>query len=152
MMTFKKFFEQAQIAQQAPDFNRDGISDDIHGVVAPTALSQGEWKASKEQILQYWKSIRNDSPIVMRPIEYEHKGSTYGEDGVRITGNPQFISSVLARLKDFLVYETPTTKLVVSYRQTESPSKLAAGEGKTSYVFYIAAKERGQKMPRKMGL
>lgn len=102
-----------------------------------------KWKASKEEIINYWKNLRPDVPIAMRPIEYTHKGSTYGEDGLRITGSPQFISTVLARLKEFLNFETPSTKLALSYRQTESPSKTALGETKTSYVFYLQAKKRG---------
>lgn len=102
-----------------------------------------KWKASKEEIINYWKNLRPDAPIAMRPIEYTHKGSTYGEDGLRITGSPQFISTVLARLKEFLNFETPSTKLALSYRQTESPSKTAMGENKTSYVFYLQAKKRG---------
>lgn len=109
----------------------------------PTAKDQ-KWKASKEEILAFWQKLRPDTPIQMKPIEYTHKGSTYGEDGLRITGSPQFISSVIARLKEFLQFETPSTKLAVSYRETESPSKVQMGQSKTSYVFYVAAKQRGQ--------
>lgn len=144
MMTFKEYIAQQNATQT-------GVSP--NPTPPPTtnplgSTTQGKWKASKQEILEFWKTLRTDTPIMLRPISYEHKGSTYGEDGLRITGSPQFISSVLARLKDFLVYETPNTKLAVSYRQTESPSKLAQGESKTSYVFYIAAKERGKKKPK----
>lgn len=83
---------------------------------------------------------------MMRPIPYSHKGSTYGEDGLRITGSPQFINSVLPRLKEFLQFESPTTKLSLVYRETESPSK-AGTATKTSFVFYIQAKERGDNQP-----
>ena len=55
-----------------------------------------KWKANKEEILAFWQKLRPDTPIQIKPIDYTHKGSTYGEDGVRITGSPQFISSVLA--------------------------------------------------------
>ena len=109
----------------------------------PIAMpQQPKWKASKEEILEFWKNLRPDMPIPIRPIEREHKGSTYGEDGLRLTGSPQFISSVLARLKDFLNFETPATKLNVSYRETESPSQAAMGDAKTSYVFYLQSKNR----------
>ena len=111
--------------------------------VAASGASKTKWKATKEQIVAYWKNLRQDTPIQMKPIDYTHKGSTYGEDGLRITGSPQFIASVIARLKEFLNYETPSTKLAVTYRQTESPSKVALGQSKTSYVFYIAARQRG---------
>lgn len=102
-----------------------------------------KWKATKEEIIAYWHNLRADTPIQMNPIEYKHKGSTYGEDGIRLTGSPQFITSVMARLKEVLNFETPTSKLSVTYRQTESPSKVAMGEGKTSYVFYVSSRQRG---------
>lgn len=109
---------------------------------APSQQST-KWKATKDEIVAFWKNLRTDTPIQMRAIDYSHKGSTYGEDGIRLTGSPQFISSVLARIKELLAYETATTKLGVTYRQTESPSKMAMGQGKTSYVFYVAARQRG---------
>lgn len=104
-----------------------------------------KWNASKEEIINYWKSLRTNTPIVMQPIEHNHKGSTYGEDGIRITGSPQFISTVLARLKEFLLFENPSTKLAIAYRQTKSPSRMAMGENKTSYVFYLQSKKRNLK-------
>ncbi len=109
-----------------------------------SSVPEAKWKASKEEIMAYWQNLRADTPIQMNPIEYRHTGSTYGEDGIRLTGSPQFITSVMARLKEVLNFESPTTKLAVTYRQTESPSKVAMGEGKTSYVFYVAARQRGQ--------
>lgn len=115
----------------------------------PVTAEKQKWKASKEEILAYWKNLRPDQPIQIRPISYEHKGSTYGEDGLRITGSPQFIGSVLARLKEFLAYETPSSKLSVTYRETESPSQAAMGQAKTSYVFYVAARQRGGENPQK---
>ena len=102
-----------------------------------------KWSASKNDIIAFWRNLRSNSPIQIKPIQYQHKGSTYGEDGIRITGSPQFITSVISKLKDFLGYEGPNTKLAISYRETESPSKSAAGQSKTSFVFYIAVKERG---------
>lgn len=102
-----------------------------------------KWKASKDQIIATWKQLRPDTPIIMRPVPYNHEGSTYGEDGLRITGSPQFINSVLPRLKELLQFESPTTKLSLVYRETESPSKSLGGGSKTSYVFYVQAKERG---------
>jgi hypothetical protein len=74
---------------------------------------------------------------------YDHQGTTYAEDGVRITGSREFIASVLPRLKEFLNFESPTTKLALVYRETDSPSK-SSTDNKTSFVFYIQAKERGQ--------
>jgi len=101
-----------------------------------------QWSASKEDIIKMWRSLNPSSPIVVSAIDAEHKGSTYGEDGIRITGSPQFIYSVLSKLKPFLEYENPTTKLVVSYRETQSPSQLEKGNLKKSYVFYVQVKQR----------
>jgi hypothetical protein len=101
-----------------------------------------KWSASKEDILKMWKSLSPSSPILVSPIDVEHKGSTYGEDGIRITGSPQFIYSVLSKLKPFLDYENPRTKLAVSYRETQSPSQLEKGNLKKSYVFYVQVKQR----------
>ena len=101
------------------------------------------WRATKEEIIDYWKKLRTDTPIQISPIDYTHKGSTYGEDGIRITGNPIFIGTVLARLKEILPYENATTKLNVTYRETKSPTQSINGVGKTSYVFYVSVKDRG---------
>ena len=110
----------------------------------PQPAVQKKWKATKEQIVAAWKQLRPDMPIQINPIDYAHKGSTYGEDGIRITGTPQFINSVMARLKEMLNFESPSTKLAVTYRETQSPSKTALGQNKTSYVFYVAARKRGE--------
>lgn len=101
-----------------------------------------KWSASKDEIVSMWKSLNPSAPLKVMPISSEHKGSTYGEDGVRITGSTQFISSVLSKLKGFLDYETPTTKLAVSYRETQSPSQIERGNLKKSFVFYVQVKQR----------
>jgi len=133
--------------------NRD-LSEDAApsvGQQAPLLTSSApepakkKWSASKKDIMNFWKTIEANKPISAKPITYGYKGSTFSEDGIRITGSPQFITSVISHLKDFLAYENPQSKLMVSYRETESPSKLSAGQNKTSFVFYIAVKERGAK-------
>lgn len=111
----------------------------------PIADFKPKWKASKAQILNYWKSIRSDQPIAMKPIRYDHKGSTYGEDGIRITGSPNFIQAVLGKLRELLKYEGPDTKLGVVYRQTFSKKRQSMGLSPISFVFYIQSKERGKK-------
>ena len=107
-----------------------------------------KWKANKKEIMAYWKTLRPDTPLFMKPIPYDHTGSTYDEDGIRITGTPQFISSVMARIKDVLQFENPKTKLSVYYRETESDSGDVSGLGKTSYVFYVQSRERGKSNPQ----
>lgn len=108
----------------------------------PVAPNQ-KWKATKEEIIAFWKNLRPDIPIQMKPVAYDHTGTTYSEDGIRLTGSKEFISSVLPRLKEFLNFETPTTKLQVVYRETDSPANVF-GQNKTSFVFYIQTKERGK--------
>lgn len=103
---------------------------------------QKKWKATKDEIIRLWQSLRPDMPIQMTPVRYDHKGTTYAEDGVRITGSKEFISSVLPRLKEFMNFESPTTKLQLVYRETDSPSQSFV-DNKTSFVFYIQARERG---------
>lgn len=121
----------------------DAQAQPVQPQAAAAPAKETKWKATKEQILSYWQNLRPDTPIQMRPIEYTHKGSTYGEDGIRLTGSPQWIASVLSRLKELLAFETPAQKLAVTYRETESPSKSMMGPTKTSYVFYCAARQRG---------
>jgi hypothetical protein len=139
MKSFKEFLSdadptiqasQTSQASQASQTNLDGSK---------------KWSGTKSEIISYWKKLRPDTPVFMRPMSYTHQGSTYGEDGIRITGSPKFIGSILARLKEVLVFENPATKLSIAYRQTASPSKALEGETKTSYVFYVNAKQRGDK-------
>ena len=142
--TFKEFMQQQDQMTTA-----DPMADPNAAPMGqqPVLPQKKKWKATKEQIISYWRGIRDDVPIAIKPISYEHKGSTYGEDGIRLTGSPDFIGSMLPRLKELLAYETPSTKLALVYRETESPSKTAVGASKTSYVFYLQVKDRGQKEP-----
>jgi hypothetical protein len=100
------------------------------------------WKAGKEEIMKYWKGLAGNLPLALKPIPYDHEGTTIQEDGIRITGSKEFITSVLSRLKDFITFENPNDKLVVSYRQ--SPKSFVKGN-KNSYSFYLQVKERGKR-------
>ncbi len=120
------------------------VSPSVQDAPTPNPVKVQKWKATKDEIISYWKSLKPDTPLFFKPIDYEHTGSTYGEDGIRITGRPEFIASVLARLKEVLNFETPQTKLALTYRETESPSQSDAGINRTSYVFYVQTRERGK--------
>lgn len=109
----------------------------------PTKMRVKPWKASKQDILNFWRGIGANIPLQLKAIDYEHEGSTIQEDGIRITGSKEFITSVLSRLKDFLSLENPETKLMVAYRQ--SPKSFIPGN-KNSYIFYLQAKKRGKKI------
>lgn len=103
---------------------------------------QKVWSAKKSEIMQMWKNVRPDLPIIIQPLSDSPAGgtekSTYGEDGIRITGSWQFISSVLGRLKDVLNYENPHTKLKLVFRGIDN-SSLATRQ---SYVFYVNVENR----------
>ena len=40
------------------------------------------WKAGKEQIMKYWKGLAANLPVILKPIEYDHEGTTIQEDGI----------------------------------------------------------------------
>ena len=95
----------------------------------------------KEQLLDHWTALPESAPLKPRPILYKHKGSTYGYDGVRIEGSPQFIDAVLGRLKDLLAHESATTRLGVAYAEVSArPGKDHNGG---EYVCYVKIHERG---------
>lgn len=129
-MEFQDWLLNEQDYQQAPEMQQQ-----------PVTPVQKKWKATKEEIFQYWQSLQPDSPIAVVPIAYKHAGSTYGQDGVRVTGSREFIGTVIARLKEFLNFETPNSKLQLVYRETESKNQIE-DQNKT-YVFYVQVKERG---------
>ena len=110
--------------------------------VNPDSPKQKKWKATKSEVLEFWKKTRPDSPLMMQPIPYDHKGSTYQKDGIRVTGSKEFIASTIARLKEFIAYENPETKLMLVYRETQPA--INPGDHAT-YVFYLQTKQRGKK-------
>lgn len=97
------------------------------------------WNGKKEDIVEYWKKL-NPSKIIVDPISKNHKGSTFSEDGIRITGEPKFIYSVLSHLKEFLDFENNNTSLIVKFKETakKNPEKPL----KQSYSFYIQVKNK----------
>lgn len=114
-------------------------------VSAPQPTTQGfkpkikPWKAKKSDIMTFWKSLAPNMPLHLQSIDNVHKGSTLQQDTLRITGSKEFITTVLSRLKDFIVYENPSTKLVLDYRQ--NAKSLKPGE-KNSYLFYLNVRNR----------
>ena len=85
----------------------------------------------KDLALMHWQSLQLEAqpePLaVMDPIPAKASGSTYGACGVRIDGSPEFVDSVLARLKCFLPGENGVTRLGFS-RSKVKPKEIA---GKT---------------------
>jgi len=155
MKTFWEYinkFEEAsepQIAAQpttssSPVANASNVPAPTMGSV-PQPEVQGyhpklrPWKAKKSEIVRFWKALAPNIPLQLEPIDSFHKGSTVQEDTLRITGSKEFITTVISRLKDFVIYENPDTKLVLDYRQNQK--SLRPGS-KNSYLFYINVRKR----------
>ena len=96
---------------------------------------------NKYQILDHWSRLPDNGTLKATPVPYGHRGSTYSEDGIRITDSREFIDSILARLKDFLRLENSTTRLHVTYSQSTDRQ---TREPLDSYHCYIQVHERGQ--------
>ena len=80
-----------------------------------TKLKNKAWKASKDEILTFWKSVTDNSPIQLKPVPYNHKGTTIQEDGIRITGTKEFIASILSRMKELINFENNRFKDAISF-------------------------------------
>jgi len=96
---------------------------------------------TKDQMLDRWRRIPNNLSLRPTPVPYKHRGSTYDEDGIRITGTPQFIDSVLSRLRDLLAYESATTRLQVVYQESRDKD---TGRCLGSWNAYVQVHERGR--------
>ena len=94
----------------------------------------------KKPFLKHWSNLRANQKLIPRPVRYTHEGSTYAEDGVRITGGKAFVDSVLSRLKDLLPYEGEETRLQVVYKKSTDRE---SGKTLTSYYCYVQVHQRG---------
>ena len=94
----------------------------------------------KNEIIAHWDKVKANQPIAIRPVPYKHKGTTYAEDGIRLTGSQEFIDSILSRLKDLLDHEGDGTRLQLVYKQSVDKD---TGAELPSYNCYIQVHERG---------
>jgi hypothetical protein len=94
----------------------------------------------KAAILAHWKSLSGRQELAVRPVPYSHHGSTYDQDGIRITGSRALIDSVLSRLSDLLAFENGRTRLQVSYQPA---SDRETGRPLGSWSCYVTVRERG---------
>jgi hypothetical protein len=107
------------------------------------------WKAKRADVLRFWNGLKPNLPVMPTPVPKNHKGTRFDQDGIRITGSPDFINGVISRLKDMLqYYNNPSTKLDVEYRQIET--KQGQPHARPIYVFYIHVVEAGG--PKDTGL
>jgi len=94
----------------------------------------------KKPFLKHWAKLRANQKLSPKPVRYTHEGSTYAEDGIRITGSKAFVDSVLSRLKDLLKYESDETRLQVVYKKSTDRE---SGKTLTSYNCYVQVHARG---------
>ena len=98
--------------------------------------------ATKDQIMYVWNQLQPNTPIQIQPMQDNDAGldrSSYGEDGIRITGSWGFIASVLGRLKELLRFENEATRLRLVFRGVDPAH---GGIGKKSFVFYVNLENR----------
>lgn len=133
MASFKRFVEEQEFVEFVlNEFNAPGQRQ---------MPGMKPWSAKKPEIMQMWQNLRPDMPILMTPMVGSGLGGTssYGEDGIRVTGSWQFISSVIGRFKDIMNYENPTTKLRLVFKGVDKSRGRADRE---SFVFYVNADPR----------
>lgn len=146
MKTFWEYLHNEEIAPAVANTQAKPSAETKPSAVSvPQPVTQNfkpkikPWKAKKNEIMTFWRTIAPNIPLQLQPIDNVHKGSTLQQDTLRITGSKEFITTVLSRLKDFIVYENPNTKLVLDYRQ--NAKSLKPGE-KNSYLFYLNVRNR----------
>ena len=74
-------------------------------------------RLGKKEFLAHWQGMKRKRKLEPRPVAYKHTGSTFDQDGIRITGSRQFIDGVLSRLTELLEYESGDTRLQLNYQQ-----------------------------------
>lgn len=135
MGSFKEFFEQ----QEFVEFVQSAVNSSAGRV------PQQNWSAKKAEIMDIWQKLRPDLPIYIQPMKDAAKGgpskSSYGEDGIRITGSWPFIASVLSRLKDALPYENDNTKLKLVFRGVDGSK---ANPDRQTFAFYLNLQNRSK--------
>lgn len=94
----------------------------------------------KSEFLSHLAALPANQPVNPSPVPYKHEGSTYSEDGIRITGSRAFIDSVLSRVKDLLAFENGETRLQVSYQESTDRKTRARID---SFNCYIQVHKRG---------
>lgn len=104
--------------------------------------SFNEWhKNKKSNLIQRWRSLNstNYQVVPMRP-KGNIKGTSYDDDGIRITGSQDFIDSILVRLKDLLnIEQNPNLRLDLRYVTTNYQDP---NTKQPIYAVYINCKER----------
>jgi len=85
-------------------------------------------------MLEHWRGLDPNQKLTPAPVPYKHTGTTYAQDGLRITGAPQWIDAVLSRLQDLLDFENGQTRLQVVYKESRDRETGAELESSNCYV------------------
>lgn len=94
----------------------------------------------KAEFLKYWAGITPGQPLTPMAVPYKHSGSTFAEDGIRITGSREYIEQVLSHLKPLLRFENGQTRLQTTFAESvDRETGLPTG----SWTCYIQVHERG---------
>ena len=75
----------------------------------------------KAEALKVWQELPEGQNVLKHftPVESRARGSRYGSCGIRIDGNPQFVRSVMSRLKDLIAGENQVTRLGLSWNAVD---------------------------------
>ena len=95
----------------------------------------------KDEFMEYFRKLPTNLPLNPRPVPYKHRGSTFAEDGIRITGSKDFIEEVLSHLHDFRNYENGSTRLSVAFQESKDRE---TGRNTGSYNCYLQVHQRGR--------
>jgi hypothetical protein len=110
---------------------------------APGGSVDKPWKAKKADVINHWKNLTSNLPIKMDAVPEQHKGTRFRSDGLRITGSPQFINSVLSRIKDMADFEKSGDRLDVEYRQIQAKM---SNDSELDFVFYCHLVQNDKKL------
>jgi hypothetical protein len=109
----------------------------------PTASTQRKpERLSKHAALDYWRRRPDNVDICrhIRPVPYTHKGSTFTQDGIRVTGTREFIDDMLSVLKPLLSKENGQTRLALNMAEAVDRE---TGKPTGTWTLYVQVHERG---------
>ena len=98
---------------------------------------------TKAKLLAKWRKTEPCPNLleVMESLPPKHKGKTYGLDGIRIDGSPEFIWAVMSRLTDLIDGENQLTRLQLSMNNC-SAAEGDFNKGNGGYVLYLRLHHR----------
>lgn len=100
----------------------------------------------KREALEHWAGLESgQNPLgVMQAIPYKTSGRSYGTDGIRIDGSPEFVDAVLSNLKGLIDGENQVTRLALSRNPANTDFKANPNAAPGAEVVYIRLHQRGR--------